>query len=72
MVTGWGRMGGKVRAGGREWMRRGRISCWSGDQWVLAQEKESEGGESGDERMMIVKLIVQKKRKKIIGIKIKI
>jgi hypothetical protein len=24
LVTDWGRMGGKVRAGGREWVRRGR------------------------------------------------
>jgi hypothetical protein len=33
---------------------------------------ESEGGESRDERMMMVKLIYRKRKKKIIGIKIKI
>jgi hypothetical protein len=37
---------------------------------------ESEGGKSRDKRMMMVKLIVQKKkikkRKKIIGVKVKI
>jgi hypothetical protein len=38
-------------------MRGGRRSCWRGEQWVLAQEKnESEVGESRDERMMMVKL----------------
>jgi hypothetical protein len=42
LVTGWQRMGGKVRAGGREWVRRGRMSCWRGEQWVLAQEKDGE------------------------------
>jgi hypothetical protein len=42
----------------REWMRRDRKSCWEGEQWILAQEKEGEVGESRDEKMMKVKLIV--------------
>jgi hypothetical protein len=34
---------------------RGRMSCWEGEQWILAWE--SEGDESRDEKVM-VKLIV--------------
>jgi hypothetical protein len=56
-VSGWGRKGeGKDR--GIEWVRRGRIGCWEGEQWIIAQEKEgSERGENRDEKMMMVKLI---------------
>jgi hypothetical protein len=36
VVTGWG---GQVKTG-RKWMRRGRMSSWEGEQWVVAQEKE--------------------------------
>jgi hypothetical protein len=44
---------------GTEWMRMGRKSSWEGEQWILAQEKEGERrGESRDEKMMRVKLIV--------------
>jgi hypothetical protein len=32
LVTEWGRIEGKVKAGGREWVRRGRVSCWRGEQ----------------------------------------
>jgi hypothetical protein len=40
-------------------VRRDRTSCWRGEKWVLAQEKEGdEGSESRDERMVMVKLIV--------------
>jgi hypothetical protein len=42
LVTGWGRMGGEGEGRGREWVRRGRTSCWGGEQWILAQEKEGE------------------------------
>jgi hypothetical protein len=42
MVTGLGRIGGEGEGRGREWIRRGRISCWEGEQWILAQEKEGE------------------------------
>jgi hypothetical protein len=31
--------------GGREWMRRGRKSCWEGEQQIVAQEKEGKGKE---------------------------
>jgi hypothetical protein len=40
--TGGGRMGGRGKGRGREWMRRGRKSSWAGEQWMLAQEKEGE------------------------------
>jgi hypothetical protein len=33
------------------------MSCWGGEQWLLAQEMESEGDESIDEKV-IAKLIV--------------
>jgi hypothetical protein len=42
LVTGWGTMGGKGRTGGREWVRRVRMSCWGREQWVLAQDKEGQ------------------------------
>jgi hypothetical protein len=42
LVTGWERMRGESESRGREWVRRGRISCWEGKQWILAQEKEGE------------------------------
>jgi hypothetical protein len=42
LVTGWGRMGGEAVGKGREWVRRGKMSCWGGEQWILAQEKEAE------------------------------
>jgi hypothetical protein len=53
-------MGGEGEGWRREWVRRCRMSCWGGDQWILAQEKEgkSEGDKSRDEKIMMVKLIV--------------
>jgi hypothetical protein len=42
-------------------VRRGRMSCWGGDQWILAQEKESEGGKSRYEKMMMVYSIGKKR-----------
>jgi hypothetical protein len=52
-------MGGDGEGRGRDWLRRGRMSFWEGEQWILPQEKrESEGGESRDEKMMMIKLIV--------------
>jgi hypothetical protein len=39
LVTGWGRMGGEGMGLEREWVRRGRTSCWEGEQWILAQEE---------------------------------
>jgi hypothetical protein len=42
LVTGWSRIGGEGEGRRREWVRRGRMSCWEGDQWTLAQEKEGE------------------------------
>jgi hypothetical protein len=45
-------------------MRRGRKSSWVGEQWILAQEKrESVGGEIRDEKILMVKLIVQKENR---------
>jgi hypothetical protein len=40
VVSDWGRIrvGDEVRE--RERMRRGRKSCWEGEQWIVAQEKE--------------------------------
>jgi hypothetical protein len=35
-----GRMGQEGEGRGREWVRRGRTSCWRRKQWILAQEKE--------------------------------
>jgi hypothetical protein len=32
LVKGWGRMGGDSEGRGREWVRRGRTSCWGGKQ----------------------------------------
>jgi hypothetical protein len=40
VVTDWGRIGGGGEYRGREWMGRGRKSCWEGEQWIIAQEKE--------------------------------
>jgi hypothetical protein len=48
-------MGGEGESWERKWMKRGRMSCWEGEQWILAWE--SEGDESRDEKVM-VKLIV--------------
>jgi hypothetical protein len=39
LVTGWGRMGGEGEGKWREWVRRGKTSCWEGEQQVLAQEE---------------------------------
>jgi hypothetical protein len=36
LVTSWGRMGGEGEGSVREWLRRGRMSCWGGYQWILA------------------------------------
>jgi hypothetical protein len=45
-------------------VRKDRMSCWEGQQRILAQEKKREcRGESRDEKMMMVKLIVQKEKK---------
>jgi hypothetical protein len=27
---------------GKEWVRMGRMTCWEGEQWILAQEKKQE------------------------------
>jgi hypothetical protein len=35
-------MRGEGEGRGREWVRRGRMSCWGEEQWILAQEKEGE------------------------------
>jgi hypothetical protein len=42
LVIGLGRMGREGEGRGRQWVRRGRKSCWEGEQWILAQEKEGE------------------------------
>jgi hypothetical protein len=42
LVTGWGRMVRESEGRGREWVRRCRMSCWEGEQWILAQENEGE------------------------------
>jgi hypothetical protein len=42
LVKGWGRIGGEGEGRGIEWVRKGRMSCWEGEQWILAQEKEGE------------------------------
>jgi hypothetical protein len=45
-------------------MRKGRKSSWEGQQCIVAQEKDGEkGGESNDEKIVMVKLIVQKEKK---------
>jgi hypothetical protein len=40
LVTGRRRMGGEGEGKRRGRMRRGRMSCWKVEQWILAQEKE--------------------------------
>jgi hypothetical protein len=35
-------MGREGEGRGREWVIMGRMSCWGGEQWILAQEKEGE------------------------------
>jgi hypothetical protein len=42
LVAGWGRIAGEDEAWGREWVRRGRTSCWEGEKWILAQVKKGE------------------------------
>jgi hypothetical protein len=42
LVTGWGRMVGEGEGREREWVRRGSMSCWGGEQWILAQESVGE------------------------------
>jgi hypothetical protein len=57
-----GRIGGVVKTG-REWISMGRRSSWEGEQWIVAQEKESEVDKNRDEKIVIVKLIVQKENR---------
>jgi hypothetical protein len=33
-------MGWEGEGKGREWVKRDRMNCWGGEQWILAQEKE--------------------------------
>jgi hypothetical protein len=59
-VTSWGRIGGRGEDRGIEWMRRGRKSRWGRTMdWIIG--KESEGGKSRDKKIVMVKLIIQKK-----------
>jgi hypothetical protein len=51
-------MGGEGESRGREWVRRDRMSCYGGQQWILARRGESEGGKSKDKKTMLVKLTV--------------
>jgi hypothetical protein len=58
---------------GREWMRRGRKSSQEREQWICSTGEggRMKVGESSDEKIVMVKLIVQKEKKKGIKIKIK-
>jgi hypothetical protein len=40
LVTDWRKIGGESKGWGKEWVRSSRMSCWGGEQWILAQEKE--------------------------------
>jgi hypothetical protein len=44
LVISWGRMGGEGKGRGREWVRKSRMSCWGGKQWILAQEERDGRG----------------------------
>jgi hypothetical protein len=35
-------MGREGEGKAREWVRKDRMSCWGGKQWISAQEKERE------------------------------
>jgi hypothetical protein len=37
-----GGRGSLVTGRGTVWVRRGRMSCWGGEHWILAQEKEGQ------------------------------
>jgi hypothetical protein len=46
-------------------MRRGRKSCWEEEQWIVAQEKGgNEGGENKVKKIVMVKLIQNKRKSK--------
>jgi hypothetical protein len=50
----------------REWMRRDRKSSWEGQKWIFSTReggRKSEGGKSRDEKIVMVKLIVQKENR---------
>jgi hypothetical protein len=53
-VTCWGRIGGEV--GGRR--RVDEKGQKEREQWILAQKEEEWKGESSDEKMVMVKLVV--------------
>jgi hypothetical protein len=55
----------------RQWKRRGRKSTWEGEQWIVAQEKEGEWSENRDEKILMVKLIVQRENRNKNKIKFK-
>jgi hypothetical protein len=56
---------GKARRGGEdggEWMRRGRKSSLEREQWFVTQERrESEVSKNTDKKIVMVKLMIQKK-----------
>jgi hypothetical protein len=57
-MTGSERMGGEGEGRGIEWVRRGRTSCWEeSNGFSHRRRRESEGNESRDEKIMMVKLI---------------
>jgi hypothetical protein len=64
-VTGWGGVGGRGKDRGREWIRRGRKSTLEGEQWIVAQEKGgNEGLKTKEKKIVMVKLVIQRKRKR--------
>jgi hypothetical protein len=42
LVTILGRIGREGEGRERQWVRRGRISCWEREQWIFSQKKEGE------------------------------
>jgi hypothetical protein len=46
-------------------MKRDSKSSWEGEQWIVAQEKEGKWrGKNKDTKIVMVKLIIQKKKEK--------
>jgi hypothetical protein len=63
-VTGWGELivGGEERE--RKWIRRGRKSIWEGRTMDCSTGKGGKvRGKNRDKKIVMVKLIIQKKRK---------
>jgi hypothetical protein len=60
-VTGWGRLGGRSKDGGREWLTRGRKNS---RREQYKKRGKSKGGENRDKKTVMVKLIIQKKKPK--------